>query len=74
MKKLSIIFLSLVAATAFAAAKVVKRGAQAWDARVSTSGRQKAMLAAQGGLMALRGALIDRRRIKPARAEMWSKI
>ncbi|MDQ0463748.1 phytoene synthase [Caulobacter ginsengisoli] len=54
--------------------EVVKRSAQAWDQRVSTSGRQKALLAAQGGLLALRGAVLDRRRNKPPRGDMWSKI
>lgn len=54
--------------------EVVKRGPEAWDERVSTSGRQKALLAASGGLMAVRSTLLDRRRDKPAREALWSKI
>ena len=54
--------------------KVVARGATAWDERVSTSTAEKLGLALGGGLMALRGVTLDRRRKPPARPEMWSKI
>ena len=54
--------------------KVVARGATAWDERVSTSTAEKIGLALGGGLMALRGVTLDRRRKPPARPEMWSKI
>ena len=54
--------------------KVVARGATAWDERVSTSTAEKLGLALGGGLMALRGVTLDRRRKPPARPEMGSKI
>lgn len=54
--------------------KVVARGAAAWDARVSTSTAEKLWLALGGGLMALRGATLDRWREPPPRPAMWSKI
>ena len=54
--------------------KVVARGAAAWDQRVSTSTAEKLGLALGGGLMALRGATLDRWRDPPARPAMWSKI
>jgi len=52
----------------------VARGAAAWDERVSTSTAEKLWLALGGGLMALRGATLDRWRAPPARPAMWSKI
>lgn len=54
--------------------KVVARGAKAWDERVSTSTAEKLGLALGGGLMALRGATLDRWRAPPARPALWSKI
>ncbi|MDO8295849.1 MAG: phytoene/squalene synthase family protein [Caulobacter sp.] len=54
--------------------KVVARGAAAWDQRVSTSTAEKLGLALGGGLMALRGATLDRWRDPPARPALWSKI
>ena len=54
--------------------KVVARGATAWDQRVSTSTAEKVELALGGGLMALRGATLDRWRTAPARPALWSKI
>ena len=54
--------------------KVVKKGPAAWDARVSTSTAEKVMLALGGGLMAARGATLDRWRRGPARPALWSRI
>lgn len=54
--------------------KVVARGAAAWDERVSTSTLEKLGLALGGGLMALRGATLDRWRDPPERPLLWSKI
>ncbi|MDP1736309.1 MAG: phytoene/squalene synthase family protein [Caulobacter sp.] len=54
--------------------KVVARGAKAWDERVSTSTAEKLGLALGGGLMALRGATLDRWRKPPERPALWSKI
>lgn len=54
--------------------KVVARGAAAWDERVSTSTAEKLWLALGGGLMALRGATLDRWREPPPRPALWSKI
>lgn len=54
--------------------KVVARGAAAWDERVSTSTAEKLGLALGGGLMALRGATLDRWREPPPRPALWSKI
>ena len=54
--------------------KVVARGQAAWDERVSTSTAEKLGLALGGGLMAARGATLDRWRDAPARPALWSKI
>ena len=54
--------------------KVVARGPAAWDARVSTSSAEKIGLALGGGLMALRGATLDRWGKAPPRPALWSKI
>ncbi|MBP7703976.1 MAG: phytoene/squalene synthase family protein [Caulobacter sp.] len=54
--------------------KVVARGAAAWDTRTSTSTAAKVMLALGGGLMAARGATLDRWVKGPERPAMWSKI
>jgi phytoene synthase len=54
--------------------KVVARGAAAWDERVSTSTAEKVGLALGGGLMAARGATLDRWRKGPDRPALWSKI
>ncbi|MDP2258925.1 MAG: phytoene/squalene synthase family protein [Caulobacter sp.] len=54
--------------------KVVARGAAAWDERVSTSTVEKIGLALGGGLMAARGATLDRWRKGPARPALWSRI
>ena len=54
--------------------KVVARGATAWDERVSTSTLEKLGLALGGGVMALRGATLDRWRDPPERPLLWSKI
>lgn len=54
--------------------KVVARGTRAWDERVSTSTVEKLGLALGGGLMALRGATLDKWVEGPVRPEMWSKI
>ena len=54
--------------------KVVARGPAAWDERVSTSTGEKVALALGGGLMAARGATLDRWRRGPARPALWSKI
>lgn len=54
--------------------KVVARGATAWDERVSTSTLEKLGLALGGGLMALRGATLDRWGAAPVRPALWSKI
>ncbi len=54
--------------------KVVARGAAAWDTRTSTSTAAKVMLALGGGLMAARGATLDRWAKGPERPAMWSKI
>jgi phytoene synthase len=54
--------------------KVVARGAAAWDSRTSTSTAEKALLALGGGLMALRGATLDRWSRGPERPQLWSRI
>ena len=54
--------------------KVVARGPAAWDERVSTSTGEKVALALGGGLMAARGATLDRWREGPERPALWSKI
>jgi len=54
--------------------KVVAQGARAWDARVSTSTVEKLGLALGGGLMALRGATLDKWGMPPERPPLWSKI
>ncbi|MDH4385940.1 MAG: phytoene/squalene synthase family protein [Caulobacter sp.] len=53
---------------------VVARGARAWDSRTSTSTAMKALRAAQGGLIALRGATLDRWRTPPERPPLWSRL
>jgi len=54
--------------------EVVARGACAWDTRTSTSKAAKVALALGGGLMAARGATLDRWVKGPERPAMWSKI
>ena len=54
--------------------KVVARGAKAWDQRVSTSTGEKVKLALGGGLMAARGATLERWGKAPPRPTLWSKI
>lgn len=54
--------------------KVVARGPAAWDTRTSTSTAAKVLLALGGGLMAARGATLDRWVKGPARPALWSKI
>lgn len=53
---------------------VVRAGDRAWDERVVVSGRMKAMRALEGGLMALRSALVERLIKPPERPALWSKI
>ena len=53
---------------------VVRAGERAWDERVVVSGRMKAMRALEGGLMALRSALVERLIKPPQRPALWSKI
>jgi phytoene synthase len=71
--------LSLRSAWAIAAARgvyrqigveVTRRGAAAWDARVSVSAASKVWLAMQGGLI----ALVSRARGAPERPALWSRI
>ncbi|PTT78665.1 phytoene synthase, partial [Pseudomonas sp. HMWF010] len=53
---------------------VVRAGDQAWDERVVVSGRMKVLRALEGGLMALRSALFERRIKPPERPALWSRI
>jgi len=53
---------------------VVRAGDQAWDERVVVSGPMKALRALEGGLMALRSALFERRIKPPERPALWSRI
>ncbi len=50
--------------------EVLKRGAHAWDERVSTSTATKARLALGGGVM----AVASRGKVSPERPGLWSKI
>lgn len=54
--------------------KVARKGPAAWDERVSTSTGEKVRLALGGGLMAARGATLDRWGKTPPRPPLWSKI
>lgn len=53
---------------------VLARGESAWDTRTSTSSAMKAWRALEGGVIALRGATLDRWVEPPARPPLWSRL
>lgn len=54
--------------------EVRRRGAKAWDGRVSTTDMQKLRIVASGGLEAAAARSIGRLRAAPSRDELWTPV